>query len=137
MAYTVNLLTTRAECDSALGMAETKLRDLQHRADNLDYTRENSTDNATEVQAELASLTAEIAALNTIIPTLADGTKARKSNEINLRRATNRQAILNDKQELRGPLALLTRELTLAQTQVQIAEVEAFKIAITARRATL
>ena len=137
MAYSVNLLATIADCDAAIAMADTELRDLQHRADNLDYTRENTTDSATEVQAELASLDAEIAALNTIIPTLAAGTKARKNNVINLRRATNRQAILNDKQDTRGPVALLIRELNLAQVQVQITETNAFKAAVTAHKATL
>ncbi|GAB3859008.1 hypothetical protein GCM10028822_34890 [Hymenobacter terrigena] len=137
MAYSVNLLTTTAECDAALAAADAELRDLNHRADNLDYTRENTTESATEVQAEMASLTAEITALNTIIPTLADGTKARKSNEISLRRATNRQAILNDKQDSRGPVALLTRELDLAQVQAQITETNTYKTAVTARRAAL
>ena len=137
MAYSVNLLTTVAECDAALAAADSELRDLQHREDNLDYVRENTTESATEVQAELASLTAEINALNTIIPSLADGTKARKSNEISLRRATNRQAILNDKQDLRGPVALLTRELNLAQVQAQITETNAFKAAVVARKAAL
>ncbi|MBH8570015.1 hypothetical protein KB206_14075 [Microvirga sp. STS02] len=130
-------MTTLADCDTALAVADTRLRDLNHRADNLDYTRENSTDSATEVQAELASLAAEIDALNTIIPSLADGTKARKNNEISLRRATNRQAILNDKQDLRGPVALLTRELDLAQVQAQITETTTYRTAVTARRAAL
>ncbi len=137
MPYSVNLLPTIVECDAALATADTELRDLQHRADNLDYTRENTTDSATEVQAELASLDAEITALNTIIPTLTAGTKARKNNEINLRRATNRQAILNDKQDSRGPVALLIRELDLAQVQAQIIETNAFKAAVTARKAAL
>ncbi|WP_210518335.1 hypothetical protein [Hymenobacter terricola] len=137
MAYSVNLLTTAAECDAALALAATELRDLNHRGDNLDYTRENTTDSATEIQAEMASLTAEIGALNTIIPTLAAGTKARKTNEVNLRRATNRQADLTDRQESRGPVALLTRELDLAQVQVQITETNAYIAAVTARKAVV
>ncbi|WP_345056256.1 hypothetical protein [Hymenobacter glaciei] len=137
MAYSVNLLTTVAECDAALAAADSELRDLQHREENLDYARENTTESATEVQAEMASLTAEISALNSIIPTLADGTRARKNNEINLRRANNRQAILNDKQDLRGPVALLIRELGLAKVQAQITETNAFKAAVTARKAAL
>ncbi|MCI1187785.1 hypothetical protein MON38_10170 [Hymenobacter sp. DH14] len=133
----MNLLTAAADCDAAIAVADSELRDLQHREDNLDYVRENSTESATEVQAEMASLTAEIDALNTIIPTLAAGTKARKTNEISLRRATNRQAILNDKQDSRGPVALLTRELNLAQVQAQITETTAFKTAVVARKAAL
>lgn len=137
MAYSVNLLTTPADCDAVIAMADSELRDLQHREENLDYSRENSTESAAEVQAELASLSAEIGALNTVIPTLAPGTKARKNNEISLRRATNRQANLNDRQELRGPVALLTRELELAQVQAQITETTAFRAAVVARRAAL
>ena len=137
MAYSVNLLTTHDECDSALAVADAKLRDLNHRADNLDYTRENTTGSTTEVQAELAGLDAEITSLNVLIPTLADGTRSRKDNEKNLRRAINRQAILNENQDSRGPVALLTRELYLAQVQAQITETMAYKTAVTARRAAL
>lgn len=54
-----------------------------------------------------------------------------------LRRATNRQAILNDKQDLRGPAARLTRELDLAQVQAQITETNAYKTAVTARLTAL
>ncbi|MDB5270816.1 MAG: hypothetical protein JWP58_3856 [Hymenobacter sp.] len=137
MDYSVDLLTTRDDCDSALALAEAKLRDLNHRAGNLDYTHENSTGSATEEQAELASLDAEITSLKALIPTLASGTRSRKDNEKNLRRANYRQAILNENQALRGPVTLLTRELYLGQLQAQIAETNAYKTAVATRREAL
>lgn len=137
MQYSVNSLTTVADCDTLLADAEGELKALRHRADNLDYARDSTSEASAETQAAIASLDAEIEALTTVIPTLAEGTKARKNSEIDLRTATFRRAKLNDRQEARGPVALLLRERNLAETQVQIAEVEALITAVTARKAAL
>lgn len=136
MAYSVNLLTTVAECDLAAAVADEQLKTLRHQATNIDYQRDNTTENATEAQEELASLDSEITSLNTLIPTLAEGaTRKKRSKE--LRIATNRRAELNERQEVRGAVALLKRELALAQVQAQITETEAFKTAVATRRAAL
>ena len=137
MAYTVSALTTTADCDKLLVDAESDLKALRHRASNLDYARDSTSEATSETQATLVSLDAEIQALTSVIPTLAEGTKARKNNEIDLRTATYRRARLTDKQEARGPVALLTRERDLAETEAQVTEVEAFIAAITARKASL
>ena len=46
-------------------------------------------------------------------------------------------ARLTDRQEARGPMALLTRERDLAETEAQVTEVTAFVDAVTARKASL
>ena len=137
MAYSVNVLTTTADCDKLLAEAESELKALRHRSTNLDYARDSTSEAATETQATLASLDAEIQNLTTLIPTLAEGTKSRKSNEVDLRTAIYQRAKLTDKQEARGPVALLTRERDLAQTEAQITEITAFVAAISARKAVL
>ncbi|UYZ61366.1 hypothetical protein [Hymenobacter weizhouensis] len=137
MAYSVNALTTTADCDKLLGKAEDDLRALRHRSDNLDYARDTTSESATEAQATLAGLDAEIQALTTVIPTLAEGTKARKNSELDLREATYRRANLADRLDARGPVALLTRERSLAETEARIAEITAFVTAVTARKAAL
>jgi hypothetical protein len=78
MEYSLNLLTNVA--DILLAKAASDLKVLQHRSDNYDYAREASGETATEIQASLASLDAEIAALNTVIPTLAASTRAHKNS---------------------------------------------------------
>ncbi|GAA3935769.1 hypothetical protein [Hymenobacter algoricola] len=137
MEYSLNLLTTVADCDTLLAKAASDQRVLQHRSDNYDYAREASGETATEIQASLASLDAEISSLNTIIPTLAAGTRARKRNEVELRDAIHARAGLLDRQAARGPVALLSRERDVAETDAQIAEITNFIAVITARRAAL
>ncbi|WP_019947791.1 hypothetical protein [Hymenobacter aerophilus] len=134
MEYTVNALTTVADCDKLLVEDESDLKALRHRATNLDYARDSTSEATTETQATLAGLDAEIQALTSVILTLAEGTKARKNSEIDLRTATYRRARLTDKQEARGPVALLTHERDLAETEAQD---EAFISAITARKTSL
>ncbi|WP_046246024.1 hypothetical protein [Hymenobacter terrenus] len=136
MAYSVKLLKTVAECDLALALANDELKTLRHQQQNIDYQRDNTTEIATEVQTELSSLSVDIASLNSLIPTLAEGpTRKRRTKE--LRIATNRQAELTERQELRGAVALLKRELALKQVEVQITETEAFKTEVTEHKATL
>lgn len=137
MAYSVNALTTTADCDKLLAEAEGDLRALRRRSDNLDYARDTTSEAATEAQATLAGLDAEIQALTSVIPSLAEGTKARKNSEADLREATYRRANLADRLQARGPVALLTRERSLAETDARIGEITTFITAVTERRAAL
>ena len=137
MAYSVESLITIADCDKLLADAGGDLRALLRRSDNLDYARDTTSEAAMEAQATLAGLDAEIQALTSVIPSLAEGTKARKNSEADLREATYRRANLADRLEARGPVALLTRERSLAETDARIAEITAFISAVTARKAAL
>jgi hypothetical protein len=136
MAYSTNLLSTAAECDAALTIAEDELKVLRHQESNIDYQRDNTTDSATETQAELAGLDADIASLNAQIPTITV-VSTRKKRETELRKAVYRRAQLADLQEKRGIVALLKREMALAQVRVQIIELNTLVTAITTRKAEL
>ncbi|GAB3829182.1 hypothetical protein [Hymenobacter jeollabukensis] len=137
MAYSVNLLTSVAECDVLLDQAAADLKRLNNRAANIDYARDASSDVATEIQAEMAGLDAEIDSLTDLVPTLAAGTKVRKQKEADLRHATTRRADLTDRQEARGPVALLTRERQQAETTARITELNDFIAAVEARKTAL
>lgn len=136
MDYSVDLLTTTAECDSALELAESRLRVLRQRESAASYQRENKELGATELSAELAGLTAEIDFLTPLIASL-PASEVRNKRADALRRATDRHDELVSRRGAVGPLALLTRELEQGETTARITELEAFKAAIAARRAAL
>ena len=54
-----------------------------------------------------------------------------------MRTAIYQRAKLTDRQKARGPVALLTRERDLAETEAQITEITAFIAAVSARKAAL
>lgn len=136
MAYTVSLLTSEADCDELLEQNADELRTLRHRAASYDYERENSTDNAAEVAVELTEVESKITVLTTSLASLAEGELKRKWTR-DLEIATARRNTLRYRQSTHGVVAVLLRERELAQVNVQIAEAEAFKAAVEARKAQL
>ena len=136
MNYSVALLTTPAECDAALALAQDRLRILRQRELVTGYQRENKEMSATEVSAEMTSLNAEIDYLTPLIPTLPAST-IRTKREDSLRRLTDRRDELVSRQGSVGPVALLTRELEQGETTARIAEIDNFTVAVTARKAVL
>lgn len=136
MDYSVELLTTEDDCDQLLEQNADELRTLRHRAASYDYQRETSTDTAAEVAAELTGVDAEITSLTAALPTLPEGDMKRKRTR-ELEVATARRNTLRHRQGNQGALAVLNRENDLAQVNAQIAEAEAFKAAVEARKAAL
>ncbi|PJJ60935.1 hypothetical protein [Hymenobacter chitinivorans] len=137
MAYPINLLTSAPECDALLEAAQQELRDLRVRETVLAAQGERTSESATDTTADLAAQAAIIAALAPIVPNLPAGSKARINTEADLRHATQRHQNLTANQQLRGPVAALTRALDLRQVQVQIAEINTFVAEVTARKAAL
>lgn len=137
MAYPVNLLTTIAECDTILSIAQRELRDLTVRATVLDAQGDRTSESAADSTAELTAQQAIINALTPVLPTLPAGSKSYISTESDLRHATQRRDNLLASRQARGPIAALIRALDLRQVQAQIAEVNTFIAEVTARRAAL
>ncbi|RIY07823.1 hypothetical protein D0T11_15720 [Hymenobacter rubripertinctus] len=129
-------MTTPAECDAALALAQDRQRVLRQRELVTGYQRENKELSATEVSAEMASLAAEIDYLTPLIPTLPVSV-IRTKREDTLRRLTDRRDELVSRQGSVGPVALLTRELEQGETTARLAEIDDFVAAVTARKAVL
>ncbi|MCB2409239.1 hypothetical protein [Hymenobacter lucidus] len=86
--------------------------------------------------AEFKGLNKRIEFLTSHLVTLDAGDERIKTvNE--LRRKTDRRDELNSRMEAKGPVDQLARELEQGETATRVAEVNVFKVAVTAHRATL
>jgi len=137
MAYSVNLLTTVADCDNVLKVADEELRVLCKRLIDFDYQHENTSNAAIDLTSELTGLEAEIVFLTPLIAALPTGSDSRSKRETQLRRATDRRDELTDRQGARRAVALLSRELAYGQTQTHITETSSFVAAVKARKAAI
>jgi len=136
MSYSVNALTTVADCDVLLAMAIQRKGELLHRRENITYQKDNNAVTSVELQTELLSVNTELSSVDGIIATLPEG-PIKEDYVVKQSRLQWRQKLLNNKKADYGNIAMLDKELELALIDLAIAEVDAFIAAVTAKKATL
>ena len=137
MALDLNLLTTKAECDTVLADLAAELDTYQHRDTNLDYQDRQSTRVQDDVTARLAGVNAEIAAYAAILATPNLTAALRKQNESKLRRANDRKDNLSERGEARTGAAAFLADVDAEQVAAQVQVLTTTKDQVTAHRATL
>lgn len=136
MSYSVNLLTTKAECDSLLTIAAKDKSDLEFRQSSLVRQKDNYSDTSAAVDQNLLATNAEVAALQSVVASLPEGS-AKDDNTTKLKRAELKQFLLNQKDKNYSGVALLTLELDLSRTQKELDETNAFVAVVQAQQALL
>ncbi|MBC8085488.1 MAG: hypothetical protein H7Z21_19990 [Hymenobacter sp.] len=136
MAYSLSLLTTRAQCDAVLAMATEKRQVLSFRDTESDYRTDNTTVSATRLSAELTGLNTYITAITPVVAGM-DPSDERKSLADELRLKTDRRDTLLARQGEVGPEKLVGRELEQALLDPQIPIVDDLIVQVTDHRATL
>ena len=136
MAYSTASLSTKADCDLLISLANKEKGDLEYRKISLQRQQTNYTENSVEVASELNAVNAELSALDTIITSLPDG--ATKDDQITKKKkAELKQYLLTQKQEDYGSIALLTKEFELARIQTELDEATVFITALEIRKAAI
>ncbi|GAA4383233.1 hypothetical protein [Hymenobacter koreensis] len=135
MAFSVNLLTTVAQCDQLLADKQRERTGLVNRLNNLTFQLANW-DTVTTAQAELTATQALIAGLSPVVAALPEGDDKRR-NQNQLNRYETRVNNLVSKVENYGPEARLERELDRDEATSDIAVLDTFIEAVTTRRAAL
>lgn len=136
MTYSLNKITSQADCDTLIQVATKERDDLQYRKTTVTYQNTNFAKTADEVEAELTSTTAEVSALSTLVVGLPAG-QSKDNNTTKLKRLELKAFLLSQKKENYGFIALLQNQMEQATIEAQLAEVDAFIAAITAHKATL
>lgn len=136
MAYSVDKLTTTADCDVLIDVAESEKDDLQYRKTTLSHQSSNYAETATEVATELMSVTTQKNALTTVVAALPDGA-IKDSNLAKLKRLELKEFLLNQKKDNYGAVALLENEFEIAKIDAEIAAADDFIAALNARKAAL
>ncbi|MCR5886566.1 hypothetical protein LRS06_02015 [Hymenobacter sp. J193] len=135
MAFSVNLLTTAAQCTELLADKGRERTGLVNRLNNLQFQLDNWS-NVTSTAAELATTQAMIAGLQPLIDSLPEGDDRRR-NQNTLLRYQARANNLAGKVEDYSATALLEKELDRDELTAEIAVLDTFIAAVTARKAAL
>lgn len=136
MSYSVSKITTVADCDLLLAWAVKEKADLNYKKLSEERLTNNYSETSIEIDAELQLVISEIAATETIIATLPDGNSKEDAVKKKVR-LEYRKFLLENRKESYGVVALLEKELDLTNVTQSLAEINAFTVAITARKAEL
>lgn len=136
MIYSVQNLTQAVDCDVLLSRAQKRKADLNHKK----YSEESLTakygETSEEIEASLQVAIAEIAAETTIIDGLPEGSV--KAGHVYKRSQLQyKQLVLEHRLESYGVVAFLEQELDLGTLDQEIEEVDAFIVAVSARKEEL
>ena len=134
--YTVSNLTTIADCDVLLTMANKEKADLAFKKLSEERLVTNYSTTSVEIDAVLQGVLAEISAVDTIIATLPEGS-TKENEEKRKVRLEYKKFLLENRKESYGAVALLEKELDLERVNKQLDEVNLFIDAVTAHKATL
>ncbi len=134
--YSVTNLTTIADCDMLLTLANKEKADLTFKKLSEERLVTNYSSTAIEIDAVLQGVIAEIAAVDTVLAVLPEGS-TKEAEEKRKVRLEYKKFLLENRKESYGAVALLEKELDLERVNRQIAEVDVFIAEVTAHKATL
>ena len=134
--YSVTNLTTVADCDVLLTMANKEKADLTFKKLSEERLVTNYSTTAVEIDAVLQGVIAVIAAVDSILAVLPEG-PTKDSEEKRKVRLEYKKFLLENRKESYGAVALLEKELDLERINKQLDEVNLFIDAVTAHKVTL
>ncbi|MDI1318403.1 hypothetical protein [Flavobacterium sp.] len=136
MNYSVSNLTQVADCNALLAWAGKEKADLSFKKLSDERLTVRYAETSLELDAILQGVLAELAATETIIAVLPEGPT--KEDAMNKKvRLEYKKFLLETRKESYGSVALLEKEMDLGRVNQEIAEVDAFIVAVEAQKATL
>ena len=136
MSYSVNKITTIADCDLLLAWAAKEKADLNFKKLSEERLTTNYSTATIEIEAELQSVLTEITATETIIAALPAGNSREDAVKKKVR-LEYKKFLLENRKERYGVVALLEKELDLTTVTLNLAEIDVFITAINTRKASL
>ncbi len=136
MSYSVNLLTTVADCDSVILVAQKEKADLSFKKTSVERQKDTYASNSISIDTDIAAIDAEIAALIPVVASLPAGA-AKDDNETRLKKLELKKFLLAQKDKNYGSVALLMRENDLERITKEVDAVDAFIAEINARKVAI
>ncbi|RTY90617.1 hypothetical protein [Flavobacterium sp. GT3R68] len=134
--YSLNKITTVADCDVLLAWAEKEKSDLTFKQLSVERVTTNYSSISVEIDAILQGVVAEIAAVEMVIGVLPDGPT--KEDEIKRKtRLEYKRFLLENRKESYGSVALLEKELDLERINKELDETDVFISGVTVHKSTL
>ena len=136
MSYSINELTTVADCDALLQIAAMDRKDLDYKRIQQERQYETVTTGTAGIEAELAGVDAEIHGTENALTDMPEG-PIKKTYQSKLVKLNHKKFLLNERRERYGTLALLQKEFALATIDKQLVEITDYVDAITTRKGEL
>ena len=132
MNYSISNLTLVADCNSLLAWAAREKADLNYKKITIERVSQKYAETSVGLDAEIQGVIAEIAANDTIIAALPEGPTKEEALDKKVR-LEYKKFVLENRKENYGTVALLQKESELGRIDQEIAEVDAFVVAVEAR----
>jgi hypothetical protein len=136
MSYSIQKLTTVAECDQANQMATERKNDYLFDQTVTERAVGGQEKSTALTNAGLLSTIAEITGTEAAIAAMPDG-EAKSDLQNKLRRLNDRKDNLNERLQKGGSPALLDTELDAGLIKAQLAEIDVFLAAVLTRKSEL
>jgi hypothetical protein len=136
MNYSIDQLSTAADCDFLISEATRTRGDLDNKKYTMTRKRQNSSETSTSIEGELASLNAQITAYEAFAPTLPEG-KAKQDIEVQIVNLKHKLFLLNNRRANYGLLSAIQLELEINVIEQSIASTDAYIAAVAAMKASL
>lgn len=136
MGYSVNLISTQADCDLLLSLSAKEKSDLEFQKLSQQRQRDSYAATAVEVGAELQTVNAELTAVTGIIDALPEG-EVKDDNITRLKKLELRKRLLQNKKDDYGTVSVLEKELIIDRIEHELNSVQGFVDAVLARKAAL
>ena len=137
MPLDLTLLTTKAECDTALADLIAELDTVQQRDSNLDYQDRQAGRSADDVAGRLAGVNAEIASYTATLAQAGIPDSLRRQTQSKLRKANDRKDNLTERGEARTGAAAFQANVDAEQVAAQVTVLTTAQTQVTARKAAL
>ncbi len=132
MNYTVSLLTSKPDCQALIDIVNAEKEGLGYRKTGLERQHQSATLTSAEIETELASVNAELQALNAVMDSLPEGpTKVETLRKV--KKAEYKKFLLEQRKDNYGVLSLLEKEYDISCIERDIQEADAFIADIKAR----
>lgn len=136
MIYTITTLTQIADCDVVLTWAGRERDTLSFKKTAEERLITKFAETSVEIESLLQGVIAELAFLANLIPGLPDG-PTRDEYLIKQEARMHKKFVLETRRESYGSIALLQKQVEVAQIEEQIEQVDVFMTAVTTHRDTL
>jgi hypothetical protein len=132
MNYSTQLLATKPDCQALINIANSEKEALAYRKTGLDRKRQSVSLTAAEIQTELASVTAELDALQAVYDSLPAG-PTKDDTLVKFRKVEYKKFLLEQRKSNYGVLSVLEKEYDISCIEKDIAETDAYILALTER----
>jgi hypothetical protein len=134
--YSIEKLTQVSDCNAVLTWAQNEKESLELKKLNESKLTKDYSTTSLSIDTELLSVTTQINAINTVLPTLPEGS-VKEEHLKKLKKLDYKKFLLEDRRINYGVVALLEKELDVERITKEITEIDAFIASVTQKKATL